>query len=53
LQERYGLRYAGSFSYMLRDLDMPSGTYLLREIYMSNPERAVQIFENREPDFVA
>jgi hypothetical protein len=53
LQERYGPSYAGSLTYMLRYLDMPSGTYLLREIYMSNPERVVQIFENREPSFVA
>jgi hypothetical protein len=29
---------------MRRDLDMPSSACLLREIYMSNPERVVQIF---------
>jgi hypothetical protein len=30
---------------MLRDLDMPSGASL-REIYMSNPERFMHIFES-------
>jgi hypothetical protein len=35
----------GNFTRMLRGLDMSSGAYLLREIYMSSRERFVHIFE--------
>lgn len=47
LQERYQSSDAGSFTRMLRDLDTLSGASLLQEIYMSDPERVVQIFETQ------
>jgi ATP-dependent metalloprotease len=47
LQERYRSSYAGSFSRMFRDFDTPTDASLLKEIYRSNPERVVQIFESQ------
>ncbi|KAE8796103.1 FtsH4 [Hordeum vulgare] len=47
LQERYSSSYVGSFASRLRDFDMPSDASLLKEIYRSNPERVVQIFESQ------
>ncbi|CAN6331759.1 unnamed protein product [Urochloa humidicola] len=45
LHERYRSSYASRFPRWLRDLDSPSEASLLREIYKSDPERVVQIFE--------
>jgi len=45
LQERYRSSYASSFPRWIRDLDSPSEASLLKEIYRSDPERVVQIFE--------
>ncbi|RLN31145.1 ATP-dependent zinc metalloprotease FTSH 5, mitochondrial-like [Panicum miliaceum] len=45
LQERYRSSYASSFPRWIRDLDSPSEASLLKEIYKSDPERVVQIFE--------
>ena len=47
LQERYRSSYVGSFARRLRDFDTPSEASLLKEIYRSNPERVVQIFESQ------
>ncbi|KAF8783593.1 hypothetical protein HU200_000533 [Digitaria exilis] len=45
LHERYRSSYASSFPRWIRDLDSPSEASLLKEIYRSDPERVIQIFE--------
>ncbi|XP_021303895.1 ATP-dependent zinc metalloprotease FTSH 5, mitochondrial [Sorghum bicolor] len=45
LQERYRSSYTGSFPRWIRELDSPSEASLLKQIYKSDPERVVQIFE--------
>ncbi|WVZ99820.1 hypothetical protein U9M48_045065 [Paspalum notatum var. saurae] len=45
LQERYRSSYVGRFPRWIRNLDSPSETSLLKEIYKSDPERVIQIFE--------
>jgi ATP-dependent metalloprotease len=47
LQERNQSSYIGSLARRMRDLDAPSKTSLLKEIYRSDPERVIQIFESR------
>ncbi|KAG8051571.1 hypothetical protein GUJ93_ZPchr0001g32828 [Zizania palustris] len=47
LHERYQSSYVGSFARRMRHLDTPSDTSLLKEIYRSDPERAIQIFESQ------
>lgn len=42
LQERC---YTGSFPRWIRELDSPSEASLLKQIYRSDPERVVQIFD--------
>lgn len=47
LQERNQSSYIGSLARRVRDLDTLSGTSLLKEIYRSDPERVIQIFESQ------
>ena len=47
LQERNQSSYIGSLARRVRDLDSPSETSLLKEIYRSDPERVIQIFESQ------
>lgn len=47
LQERNQSSYIGSLARRVRDLESPSGTSLLKEIYRSDPERVIQIFESQ------
>ncbi|TVT99029.1 hypothetical protein EJB05_55659 [Eragrostis curvula] len=47
LQERYRSSYVGSFARRIRDFDSPSEASLLKEIYRSEPERVIQIFESQ------
>ncbi|CAO2183598.1 unnamed protein product [Urochloa humidicola] len=47
IQERNQSSYLGSLARRVRDLDSPSGTSLLKEIYRSDPERVIQIFESQ------
>ncbi|KAL6615049.1 hypothetical protein ACP70R_037319 [Stipagrostis hirtigluma subsp. patula] len=47
LQERHQSSYIGSLARRVRDLDSPSETSLLKEIYRSDPERVIQIFESQ------
>lgn len=47
LQERNQSSYIGSLARRVRDLDAPIGTSLLKEIYRSDPERVIQIFESQ------
>jgi ATP-dependent metalloprotease len=47
LQERNQSSYIGSLARRMRDLDAPSETSLLKEIYRSDPERVIQIFESQ------
>uniref|UniRef100_A0A804QSA4 AAA+ ATPase domain-containing protein n=2 Tax=Zea mays TaxID=4577 RepID=A0A804QSA4_MAIZE len=46
LQERNQSSYIGSLARRVRDLESPSQTSLLKEIYRSDPERVIQIFES-------
>ncbi|KAG8044949.1 hypothetical protein GUJ93_ZPchr0008g11933 [Zizania palustris] len=46
LHGRYQSSYVGSFARRVRDLDSPSEASLLKEIYRSDPERIIQIFES-------
>ncbi|PWZ11196.1 ATP-dependent zinc metalloprotease FTSH 5, mitochondrial [Zea mays] len=45
LQVRYRSSYTGSFPHWIRELDSPREASLLKQIYKSDPERVVQIFE--------
>lgn len=47
LQERNQSSYIGSLARRMRDLDAPSESSLLKEIYRSDPERVIQIFESQ------
>jgi hypothetical protein len=47
LRKRYQFSDVGSFTRMLKNLDMPSDASFPKQIYMSNPERALQIFESQ------
>ncbi|XP_062232328.1 ATP-dependent zinc metalloprotease FTSH 5, mitochondrial-like [Phragmites australis] len=48
LHKRYRSSYVGSFAARrIRDLDTPSESSLLKDIYSSNPERVIQIFESQ------
>ncbi|KQK08386.1 probable mitochondrial import inner membrane translocase subunit TIM21 isoform X1 [Brachypodium distachyon] len=47
LHERYYSSYFGSLSRSARDLGSPSEASLLKEIYRSDPERVIQIFEGQ------
>jgi ATP-dependent metalloprotease len=47
LHERYRSSYVGSFTRKIRDFDSPSEASLLKEIYRSDPERVIQIFESQ------
>jgi ATP-dependent metalloprotease len=47
LQERNQSSYIGSLARRMRDLDAPSKTFFLKEIYRSDPERVIQIFESQ------
>ena len=47
LQERNQSSYIGSLARRVRDLESPSETSLLKEIYRSDPERVIQIFESQ------
>lgn len=48
LHERYRSSYVGSFAARrIRGLDTPSESSLLKDIYSSNPERVIQIFESQ------
>ncbi|KAL6841561.1 hypothetical protein ACP4OV_028704 [Aristida adscensionis] len=46
LHERYRSSYVGSFARRIRGLNSPSESSLLNEIYRSEPERVIQIFES-------
>ncbi|KAL5228701.1 hypothetical protein ABZP36_016966 [Zizania latifolia] len=46
LHGRYQSSYVGSFARRVRDLDLPSEASLLKEIYRSDPERIIEIFES-------
>lgn len=45
LQERHRSSYTGSLPRWIRELDSPSEASLLKQIFKSDPERVVQIFE--------
>ncbi len=47
LHERYQSSYVGSFARRMRQMDSPSEASLLKEIYRSDPERVIQIFESQ------
>ncbi|GJN22107.1 hypothetical protein PR202_gb09643 [Eleusine coracana subsp. coracana] len=47
LHERYRSSYVGSFARRIRDFDSPSEASLLKDIYRSDPERVIQIFESQ------
>jgi ATP-dependent metalloprotease len=47
LQERYQSSYAGSFARRARDMDGPNESSLLKEIYRSDPEKVIRIFESQ------
>ncbi|CAD6231149.1 unnamed protein product [Miscanthus lutarioriparius] len=47
LQERNQSSYIGSLARRVRDLESPSETSLLKEIYRSDPERVIPIFESQ------
>ncbi|KAL6618656.1 hypothetical protein ACP70R_033795 [Stipagrostis hirtigluma subsp. patula] len=46
LQERYRSSYVGSFTRRIQELSSPSQSSLVKEIYRSDPERVIQIFES-------
>ncbi|KAJ4797205.1 ATP-dependent zinc metalloprotease FtsH [Rhynchospora pubera] len=45
--ERYQSSYAGNFARRLRDMDGPNEASLLKEIYRSDPEKVIRIFESQ------
>uniref|UniRef100_A0A0E0JKC0 AAA+ ATPase domain-containing protein n=1 Tax=Oryza punctata TaxID=4537 RepID=A0A0E0JKC0_ORYPU len=47
LHERYRSSFVGSLTRRVKNLDVPSEASLLKEIYKSDPERVIQIFESQ------
>ncbi|XP_020100459.1 ATP-dependent zinc metalloprotease FTSH 5, mitochondrial isoform X1 [Ananas comosus] len=47
LSERYQSSYVGGFSRKLRDVDGSNEVSLLKELYRSDPERVIRIFESQ------
>jgi ATP-dependent metalloprotease len=47
LNERYQSSFVGSLARRVQNLDVPSEASLLKEIYKSDPERVIQIFESQ------
>ncbi|XP_015688310.1 ATP-dependent zinc metalloprotease FTSH 4, mitochondrial isoform X2 [Oryza brachyantha] len=47
LHERYQSSFVGSLARRVQNLDAPSEASLLKEIYRSDPERVIQIFESQ------
>ena len=45
--ERFQSSYVGSFARRVRDTDGPNDVMLLKELYRSDPERVIRLFESQ------
>lgn len=45
--ERFQSSYVGSFARRARDTDGPNDVMLLKELYRSDPERVIRLFESQ------